>query len=81
MIAPGLNMSSNRICMSASCANPEAAMKFMNEFYDSEVSVEVLFGGISDGCLEKTGDDSYKVLDPLDPDTDPGTMEVDQHHG
>ena len=69
----GLNMSSNRICMSANCANPEAAMKFMNEFYDSEVSVEVLFGGISDGCLEKTGDDSYKVLDPLDPDTDSGT--------
>lgn len=33
----GLNMSSNRICMSASCANPEAAMKFMNEFYDSEM--------------------------------------------
>ena len=61
----GLNMSSNRICMSANCANPEAAMKFMNEFYDSEVSVEVLFGGISDGCLEKTGDDSYKVLDPV----------------
>ena len=73
-------MSSNRICMSANCANPEAAMKFMNEFYDSEVSVEVLFGGISDGCLEKTGDDSYKVLDH-------GRMhrlrymEVDQQHG
>lgn len=69
----GLNMSSNRICMSASCANPEAAMKFMNEFYDSEVSVQVLFGGITDGCVEKTGDDSYKVLDPLDPNTDSGT--------
>ena len=25
------------------------------------------------GCLEKTGDNSYKVLDPLDPDTDSGT--------
>ncbi|MCC8100937.1 MAG: substrate-binding domain-containing protein [Clostridiales bacterium] len=69
----GLNMSSNRICMSAACSNPEAAMRFMDQFYDSEVSVQVLFGGISDGCVEKTGDNSYKVLDPLDPDTDSGT--------
>lgn len=69
----GLNMSSNRIAMSAKCANKDAAMKFMDQFYDATVSVEVLFGGISDGCVEKTGDDSYKVLPPLDPDTDSGT--------
>ncbi|MCD8337368.1 MAG: substrate-binding domain-containing protein [Lachnospiraceae bacterium] len=69
----GLNMSSNRICMSAACSNPEAAMQFMDKFYEAEVSVQVLFGGISDGCVEKTGDNSYKVLDPLDPDTDSGT--------
>ena len=69
----GLNMSSNRVAMSAKCENPDAAMKFIDEFYDPEVSVEVLFGGISDGCVEKTGDNSYKVLPPLDPSTDSGT--------
>ena len=69
----GLNMSSNRICMSAKCANPEAAMRFMDQFYRPDVSVQVLFGGISDGCVSVVGEDHYKVEDPLDPNTDSGT--------
>lgn len=69
----GLNMSSNRICMSAFCSNPEAAMTFIDQFYRYDVSVQVLFGGITDGCVEQTGENSFKVLDPLDPDTDSGT--------
>lgn len=69
----GLNMAGNRVCMSAKCSNPEAALRFMDLFYDSAVSVQGLFGGITDGCIEQTGDNSFKVLDPLDPDTDPGT--------
>lgn len=69
----GLNMSSNRIAMSAKCKNQDAAMKFIDQFYDSTTSVEVLFGGITDGCVEKTGDNSFKVLPPLDTNTDSGT--------
>ena len=33
----------------------------------------MLFGGISDGCIEKTAADSFKVLPPLDDNTDSGT--------
>ena len=69
----GLNMSGNRVCVSANCKNVEAAVRFIDCFYDPAVSVQGLFGGISDGCVEQTGDNSFKVLDPLDPDTDPGT--------
>ena len=69
----GLNMSSNRACISANCSNPEAAMRFIDRFYDQTHSVESLFGGVTDGCIEVTGDNSYKVLDPLDPNTDAGT--------
>jgi len=69
----GLNLSSNRVCVSANCKNPEAALKFIDRFYDATHSVESLFGGVTDGCIEVTGDLSYKVLDPLDPNTDPGT--------
>ena len=69
----GLNMSANRICMSASCSDPAAAMRFMDEFYRPDVSVQVLFGGISDGCVSVVGEDHYKVEDPLDPNTDSGT--------
>lgn len=69
----GLNMSVNRIAMSANCSDKDAAMRFIDGFYDADVSVQVLFGGITDGCVEKTGDSTYKVLDPLDADTDAGT--------
>lgn len=68
-----LNFSSNRVAMSAKCENPEAAMKFVDRFYDQTHSVETLFGGITDGNIEKTGDNSYKVLPPQDPNTDSGT--------
>ena len=59
--------------MSAKCKNPEAAMRFIDTFYDEAASVQVLFGGITDGCVEQTGDHSFKVLPPLDADMDPGT--------
>ncbi len=69
-----LNMSANRVAVKADCANPEAAMRFIDRFYDQTHSVEVLFGGIADGNLEKTGDNSYQVLDPpAEANTDPGT--------
>lgn len=69
----GLNMAANRICMSAQCSNKEAAMKFIDAFYDETASVESLFGGITDGCIEKVSDNKFKVLAPLDENTDPGT--------
>lgn len=68
-----LNMQANRICMSAKCSDKEAAMKFIDAFYDETTSIEVLFGGISDGCVEKTDDTTYKVLPPQDESMDPGT--------
>lgn len=68
----GLNMSANRVCMSSKCANKEAAMKFIDAFYDETASVECLFGGITDGCIEKVEDKHYKLLPPQG-DTDPGT--------
>ncbi len=69
----GLNMSGNRVCVSAKCANVEAAVRFIDKFYDAEKSVQVLFGGISDGNVSATGDNAYKVNDPQDPAVDAGT--------
>lgn len=69
----GLNMSSNRIAMSAKCKNKDAAMKFIDEFYDKTHSVESLFGGITDGCVEKVDDNTFNVLPPSDGKTDSGT--------
>lgn len=69
-----LNMSPNRVAISAKCSNPEAAMRFIDRFYDQAHSVEVLFGGIPDGNVAETGDNSYEVLlPPAEANTDPGT--------
>lgn len=68
-----LNMQIDRVAMNANCENKEAAMKFIDAFYDKTTSVEVLFGGISDGCVEKVDDNNYKVLPPQDETMDPGT--------
>lgn len=68
-----LNMQTDRVAMNANCENEEAAMKFIDAFYDKTTSVEVLFGGISDGCVEKVDDNNYKVLPPQDETMDPGT--------
>ena len=48
-------------------------MKFIDGFYDEVVSMQVLFGGISDGCIADNGDGTYAVLPPQDPSIDPGT--------
>lgn len=69
----GLNMGSNRVCMSSKCSNKEAAMAFIDAFYETTASVESLFGGVTDGCIEKVSETSYKVLPPQDANTDAGT--------
>jgi putative aldouronate transport system substrate-binding protein len=59
--------------MTTKCKNQEAAMKFIDAFYDSENSLQVIWGGISDGCISKNADGSYTILPPSDPSFDPGT--------
>ena len=70
-----LNYGSNRVSMSAKCANKEAAMRFIDGFYDEKVSLEVLFGGANDvdKCIEIGDDGSYTILPPADTEMDPGT--------
>jgi putative aldouronate transport system substrate-binding protein len=68
-----LNMDANRVSMTTSCENQEAAMRFIDAFYEPEVSLQALFGGISDGNIKKESDGSYTILPPQDPAIDPGT--------
>lgn len=71
----GLNYHGNRVAMSSKCENKEAAMKFIDAFYDKEVSIQVLFGGMNDKDkgIQKNEDGTYQVLPPADTALDPGT--------
>ena len=61
--------------MSASCENKEAAMRFINQFYDYDVSLEVMYGGMNDvdNCIVKNDDGTYEVLPPKDSSMDPSS--------
>lgn len=67
-----LNYGKNMVSMSSSCKNKEAAMQFIDKFYDPEVSLQVLFGSIGPN-IEKGSDGTYTILPPADPAIDPGT--------
>jgi putative aldouronate transport system substrate-binding protein len=69
----GLNMGPNNAVITTNCRNQEAAMRYLDAFYDPEKSLQVLFGGISDGCIAKNADGSYTILPPTDAAFDPGT--------
>lgn len=67
-----LNYSKNMISMSAACKNKEAAMKFIDQFYNPEVGLQVLFGSLGTN-IKKNDDGSYIILPPTDTAVDPGT--------
>ncbi|SHM66432.1 extracellular solute-binding protein [Gracilibacillus kekensis] len=67
-----LNYGVNFVQMSSQTSNKEAAMSFINELFDPEVSLQVLFGSIGPN-IEETGENSYKILEPQDEEMDPGT--------
>ncbi|MDF2789871.1 MAG: extracellular solute-binding protein [Neobacillus sp.] len=67
-----LNYGANMITLSSQSKNKEAALKFINELYDPEVSMQVLFGSLGTNIAEN-GDGSYKILPPTDQKMDPGT--------
>lgn len=67
-----LNYGTNTVQMSAASKHKEAAMKFINELYNPEVSMQVLFGSLGTN-IKDNGDGSFAVLPPQDQAMDPGT--------
>ncbi len=67
-------VSPSTVALSANCENKAEAVKFIDAFYEEEVGIQVLFGGMNevDGCIQNNGDGTYRVLPPADPDIDPG---------
>lgn len=68
-------VSSSTVSMSAACKDKEAAVRFIDSFYEEKNSVQVLFGGMNDidKCTKDNGDGTYEVLPPSEDGFDPGT--------
>lgn len=67
-----INYGANMVMLSANCENKEAAMAFIDQFYDPYNSMQVLFGSVGE-CIQDNGDGTFKVLPPADESIDPGT--------
>lgn len=65
----------NKVAMSANCENKEAAIRFVDLFYNEVNSMQCYFGGMNDTekCIGDNGDGTYTVLPPADESMDPGT--------
>ncbi|WP_226805741.1 extracellular solute-binding protein [Bifidobacterium eulemuris] len=71
-LADSLSYNTIALVVSATTKNKEAALKVANAFYGEDMSVELLWGDLGVD-VEKTGDHSYKVLDPADSSKDSST--------
>ena len=49
--------------ISSKCKNPEAAIRFLDLFYQEKYSVQAYYGSMGVG-IEENGDDTYRVLVP-----------------
>lgn len=67
-------VSAATVALSANCKNKAEAIKFIDAFYEEEVGIQVLFGGMNevDNCVQDNGDGTYTVLPPADSSIDPG---------
>ncbi|MDR0720306.1 MAG: extracellular solute-binding protein [Treponema sp.] len=65
----------SRWALSAKSRNKEAAVRFIDQFLDPVISIQVLWGGMNDvdNCIRDNGDGSYTVLPPQDSQITPGT--------
>jgi putative aldouronate transport system substrate-binding protein len=66
------NLTANHILVSAQTKAKDAALRVVNQFYDQDTSVQVLFGDLGTN-VTKVDDSTFEVLPPADDQTDPSS--------
>ncbi len=66
------NLTANHVVVSAQTENKDAALRVVNEFYDQDTSVQVLFGDFGTN-VDKVDETTFEVLPPADGTSDPST--------
>lgn len=63
---PDLDVSRNELIITTSCEDPATLLKWADEFYTDEASLQTYYGSISDGKIQANDDGTYEVLVPDD---------------
>lgn len=61
-----LDIADRELVISKDCENPEKLLAWADDFYDDLVSLQTMYGSISDGCVTDNGDGTYTVNEPAD---------------
>lgn len=67
-----MNYAYPMVSISAACEQKEAAMRFVDLFFDPYYGIQTLFGSMGT-CIQDNGDGTYSALPPADESIDPGT--------
>ena len=57
----GAAVNANKLVMSASCENKEAAMRFINELYSDDFGIQEYYGSFDTGAVTKYDDGTYSI--------------------
>ena len=61
-----LDVSRNELIITTSCEDPATLLKWADEYYTDEASLQTFYGSISDGKIQANDDGTYEVLVPED---------------
>ena len=61
-----LDVSRNELIITTSCEDPATLLKWADEYYTDEASLQTFYGSISDGKIQANDDGTYEVLVPDD---------------
>ena len=61
-----LDVSRNELIITTACKDPATLLKWADEFYTDEVSLQTFYGSVSDGKIQANDDGTYEVLVPED---------------
>lgn len=61
-----VDVSRNELIITTSCEDPATLLKWADEYYTDEASLQTYYGSISDGKIQANDDGTYEVLVPED---------------
>lgn len=61
-----LDVSRNELIITTSCEDPATLLKWADQYYTDEASLQTFYGSISDGKIQANDDGTYEVLVPDD---------------
>lgn len=71
-----LDIADRELVINKECKDPEKLLAWADDFYDDLVSLQTMYGSISDGCITDNGDGTYTVNEPDPNGSEGGSLDT-----